>query len=173
MHLNLGNVPIKHVTHAKFLGITLSEELSWKLHYEDLKKRANSRIFQLLRLRYMGISQRNLLKMYKGCIRPLLTYANAAWINSAQFIIDGMQVLQNKALRLCLSKPRYTRIADLHSESRIPLIRDFQLTLAKRYLHNAQVNVIPNIVEMVQKRRMCPKTKFQTPLDVLLEDIND
>lgn len=170
MKLNLDDVPIKNVTHAKFLGITLSKDLLWNAHFSELKKRTSIRILQLARLRYMGISTKNLLTMYKGFIRPLLTYANAAWINCSQTIKKSMQVLQNKALRICLSKPLYTPIDELHTLSNIPFLYDFQLRLAKRYLENARLNKICSITTLIETKRMRPKKNFITPLDILFEE---
>ena len=69
---------IKEVIHAKYLGVTLSHNLSWSKHIKQITSKTN---------RTKGFLQRNLHKYpsttksncYKAMVKPILEYAAVIW----------------------------------------------------------------------------------------------
>ena len=57
---NIQNKPIKEVNHAKYLGVTISQNLSWSEHTKQITSKAN---------RTKGFLQRNL----HNCIPTIVT----------------------------------------------------------------------------------------------------
>lgn len=123
---------------AKYLGVTLDAKLCFKQHIELSMKKANaaiSTLFCLLR-KNNSVSLRAKILMYKAYIRPILTYAGTIIINCPTTHFKRLQTLQNKCLRMVLSKPFYTRTTELHEQARIPTIRDFVLKNTDRFYLN-------------------------------------
>ena len=77
LNLKIKGVPVGKTQTLKFLGITLTPHLRWNDHCNSLKKRANSRLFQLWSLSNLNINEESLLLVYKSWIRPLFLYSNA------------------------------------------------------------------------------------------------
>ena len=129
--------------------------------------RANKRIYQLWRLSQINIDEECLPTLHKSWVRPLFLYANACWIDQSNSIINNIQLTQNRALRICVRKPRWYSVKKLHEEANIPAVRNFQIRLAKEYLKRAKENKIESILELIQKKRQRPKNSYQSTLDHL------
>ena len=74
---------------------------------------------------------------------------------------------KNRALRICMRKPRWYSVKKLHEEANIPAVREFQIRLANEYLKRAKENKIELILELIQKKRQRPKNSYQSTLDHL------
>ena len=165
--LTIDNQKLEQVNELKFLGLTFTENLNWNKHCEHLIKKANRRIYQLYKLRYAGFSSRNLVLIYKTWIRPLFTYANAAWIAVSSKMSNKLQLVQNKALRACLNQPSYSRVTDLHKITKVEPLKQFQQKLADRYIQRAIENNNP-VSSLVSNQRLSPRLKsVTTPLSLL------
>ena len=147
----------------------MTPQLNWNEHCKDITSRANKRIFQLQRLSNLNVEQESLLLLYKSWIRPLFLYANACWLNQSQTVISIMQKAQNRALRICLRKPRWYSAQKLHEESNSPTIKNIQIRLAKEYIKHAQKNKNEAILRLIEKKRQCPKNNCKSTLDFLID----
>ena len=67
------------VEHAKMLGVTISNNLTWSKHVDNIVSKARKRVYMLPQLKRAGISKTDLhmVKIYVSVIRPvgLLEYA--------------------------------------------------------------------------------------------------
>ena len=127
LNLKIKGVSVGKTQSLKFLGITLTPHLRWNDHCNSLIKRANSRLFQLWRLSNLNINEESLLLVYKSWIRPLFLYSNACWIDQSQALINKKQCVQNRALRICLRKPRFYKVQKLKEEANMLTIREVQI----------------------------------------------
>ena len=147
----------------------MTPQLNWNEQCKNITSRANKRIFQLQRLSDLNVEQESLLLLYKSWIRPLFLYANACWLTQSQTVISIMQKAQNRALRICLRKPRWYSAQKLHEESNSPTIRNIQIRLAKEYIRRAQKNKIEAILRLIEKKRQCPKNNCKGTLNFLID----
>ena len=70
---------MEQVDHAKLLGVTISHDLSWNKHVENIVKKAGKRLYMLYQLKRAGISQSDLVTAYLSVVRPVLEYACPVW----------------------------------------------------------------------------------------------
>ena len=69
-----------NVQYAKFLGVTISSDLKWNKHVENIVAKAGKRVYMLYQLKRAGIGQHDLVTIYVSVIRPvLLEYAFPVW----------------------------------------------------------------------------------------------
>ena len=67
---------IDNVQYAKLLGVTISSDLTWNKHVENIVAKAGKRVYMLYQLKRAGIGQHDLVtKYYVSVIRPVLEYA--------------------------------------------------------------------------------------------------
>ena len=131
LSLNINGTEIEEAKTIKFLGTIMTPQLNWNEHCKDITSRANKRIFQLQRLSNLNVEQESFLfLLYKSWIRSLFVYAYACWLNQSHTVISIMQKAQNRALRICLRKPRWYSVQKLHEELNSPTIRNIQIRLA-------------------------------------------
>ena len=70
-----GGEPLEVIYDTKLLGVTLSSDLSWSGHVDDITKRATSKLWVLVRFKSLGGSTEQLLKVYQTRVRSTLEFA--------------------------------------------------------------------------------------------------
>ena len=86
------------------LGVTISSDLSWKPHIQEIAKSASNKLGILFRCRPFFTCEQ-LLRIYKGLIRPCLEYCSHVWGGSSStYILDRVE---SKAFRL-INSPNHT-----------------------------------------------------------------
>ena len=81
-HLNtkyiLHNVELESATAAKYLGVTIADDLSWSQHIDNTTKKANQTICVLKR--NIRVHNKDLKSVaYKTLVRPQLEYSSTVW----------------------------------------------------------------------------------------------
>ena len=80
--LCIGGEEVERVSSFKFLGVNISENLSWSLNATCLVKKAQKRLFFLRKLKRNGLPQNLLINFYRSTIESILTYGCTAWYSS-------------------------------------------------------------------------------------------
>ena len=113
------NCTIERVDSCKLLGITLSSDLTWGKHVEQICKKASQRIYMLCLLRRAGLAPKDLVQFYKSIIRPLLEYSCEVW-NCGLTVGQCSQIeaIQKRSLKIVYPELAYEEainIADLET----------------------------------------------------------
>jgi hypothetical protein len=89
----------------EYLGITISENLSWNEYIENLMSKINQRLGILRRVKpLLPLNAR--LAFYTATILPLFDYADIIWGDKNNTgLMNGLQTLENKAAKLILDLP--------------------------------------------------------------------
>ena len=88
---------LRSTDQAKYLGVTITPNLSWKCHIDNITKKANST---------MAFLQRNIrssprdAKAYKTYVRPIVEYASSVWSPAVDSHINQFEKVQRRAARL-------------------------------------------------------------------------
>ena len=86
---------IAQVCHTKLLGVTISQDLTWNKHVDNIVKKAGKRLYMLYQLKRAGITQKDLVTVYVSVERPVLEYACPVWhTNLPQYLSDNIEVIQ-------------------------------------------------------------------------------
>ena len=94
--------PLETVTSAKYLGVELTNNLSWNTHTENTSKKA---------LRSIGFLRRNLsscpreikARCYNTFVRPIAEYAGCACAPSTKKVIAKLESIQKRAARFVMN----------------------------------------------------------------------
>ena len=135
----LHNHTLANVTSAKYLGVTIAQDLDWDLHVHNITTKTN---------RTLGFLRRNLkvnnirLKeiAYKAMVRPILEYACTVWdpykegqINlqrrSARFVLN--QYKQTTSVTNLLSHLRWTSLQSRRKIARLIMLYKILNNMAK------------------------------------------
>ena len=73
--VTIGEQVLERVEHAKMLGVTISNKLTWSKHVDNIVSKAGNRVYMLYQLKRAGFSQNDMVKIYVSIIRPVLEYA--------------------------------------------------------------------------------------------------
>ena len=90
---------------VKYLGVTISENLSWGSHIQNCVKKANS--VQAVLGRNIRVSDRNIkATAYKSLVRPHVEYCSSVWDPYHAVHKTKLEMVQRRAARWVYSKYR-------------------------------------------------------------------
>ncbi len=77
--ITINKIPVERVNRFKFLGVHITEDLTWSAHTDAVLKKAHQRLFFLRRLRKFGMSPSILRSFYTCTVESILTGCITAW----------------------------------------------------------------------------------------------
>ena len=98
-----GDGPLEVIYQTKLLGVTLSSDLSWTIHINDITKRATKKLWVVLRFKALGGTREQLLSVYQLRIRSTLEFAAPVFHSSmTQDQSRQVEMVQKKAFAIIL-----------------------------------------------------------------------
>ena len=156
---------LKTVEHQLYLGITLTESLSWKSHILNVKNKAN---------KTLGFIKHNLSKCpedikaqaYKSLVRPILEYSSIVWDPYRAYQKAWLEQIQRRAARFvtnthsreegCVTRAlEHLRWPTLEARGRVA-----RLTMMYKTFHNHAAVDIPEYVQ----HQTYTKTRYSHPM---------
>ena len=80
--------------------------------------------------------------IYKTMILPVMEYGDIAYDNSNQKLLDKLQTLQNKALRICLNRQGHVPVILLHRECKIAKLEARRIAHLRMFMFKQRENEI-------------------------------
>ena len=80
--IHINGMVVERVTNFKFLGVHISDDLSWTLNTSTLVKKSHQRLFFLRRLKKAHLSPQILVNFYRCTIESILTNCISVWYGS-------------------------------------------------------------------------------------------
>ncbi len=119
------------VKSAKLLGVTVTSDLSWNVHINNVIKKAAKRLYFLVQLKRANLPRKDLVLFYITCIRSILTYAIPVFFYALpKYLQNELERLQRRALSII--NPGLTYHEAL-SESNIPTIMSYGDTICRTF----------------------------------------
>ena len=98
LHLTINGTIIKQVSHAKFLGVTIDENLDWDQHISDLRRKLYHSLATLNRIKHF-IPEKFYKDLYYTLFESSITYCISVW-GVAQKKLDKIHLIQKKMIRI-------------------------------------------------------------------------
>ncbi len=106
--LMISGTPVERVSGFKYLGVNISEDLTWTTHIQTQVKKSRQRLYHLRQLRKFRVSPAILKTFYSGAIESVLTQCISVWYG-------------NFSNQDCKALQRFVRLAERISGSQGPL----------------------------------------------------
>ncbi len=114
----ISGTPVERVSSFKYLGVNISEDLTWTTHMQTQVKKARQRLYHLRQLRKFRVSPTILKTFYSGAIESVLTQCISVWYG-------------NSSNQDCKALQRVVRLAERISGSALPSLQDIYLKRCK------------------------------------------
>ena len=86
----------------KYLGVTISQNMTWQDHISWIVNKVNQHLGVLRRVRQM-LPLQSRLTLYNSLVLPLFDYGDTVWGKKYNFtLMENLQILQNKAAKIIL-----------------------------------------------------------------------
>ena len=116
--LHLNNELIKPIEAAKYLGITLDSQLKFDIYISKLLTKISRSIGVMSKIRHY-LPKTVLLNLYFALIHSQLLYGIAVWGSTYQTLINKLQVLQNKAMKMIEGRDWNSKVSDINLKHKI------------------------------------------------------
>ena len=87
--------------------LTLSNDLSWNDHCDEMLKKACKRLYALRSLKAAGLNQKDVVLVYCSLVRSVVEYASPVWAALPIYLQDMLEAVQKKALYIIFGKMEY------------------------------------------------------------------
>ena len=98
----LGDTILQETKSHPYLGVTISNDLSWNDHIQQITTSANRSLFFVMRNLYQCPLDIK-VAAYKALVRPLLEYSGSVWDPHSKSLINQLEAVQRRAARFCLN----------------------------------------------------------------------
>ena len=155
------NQTLKLVENAKYLGVTISKDLSWKKHVANITSKAtNTRLFLQRNLTFTDSETR--LQCYKTYVRPIVEYASAVWNPVGNISLTSkLESVQRKSLRWIHNKWSY-------ETSPTVLMKSSKLTTLESRRMSSRFKMF---FDLMNEKNICAKKSFPQDSAVLTSSI--
>ncbi len=116
--LVISGTPVERVSIFKYLGVNISEDLTWTTHIQTQVKKARQKLYHLQQLRKFRVSPAILKMFYSGAIESVLTQCISVWYS-------------NTTNQDCKALQRVVLLAEHISGSALPSLQDIYLKRCK------------------------------------------
>ena len=114
---------------VKLPGVTITQDLKWNTHVENIVQKAAKRIYLLKQLKRADLDPKSLIRFYCSCIRSVLEYAcHVFHTSSPQYLSDDIEHIQRRASRIISQDLSYTDL-ELYMKDGLCCVRSCSQTL--------------------------------------------
>ena len=106
-HTTTTTTTISRVQSAKFLGVIIHQNLSWKPHIEMICSKT-SKVIGLICKARQYLHSNTLKTLYNSLFLPYVNYCNLIWASTYNTHINPLLLLQKKAIRIITFSPPRT-----------------------------------------------------------------
>jgi len=141
--LLINNKTIKREKQAKFLGVQIDENLSWRNHIGHIESKISSAIGILYKSRsFLDFCSRK--KLYFSLIHSHLSYANIVWANTHKTKLIKLQCLQNHACKAIHYLSRMDNPSNVMKNMKVLNLEKLNLYQILIFMFKYKNNMLPN-----------------------------
>ena len=135
----MNNNKLDKVSSYNYLGVHLDMNLNFHKYLQICVQRTTYKIYMLSKVRRY-IDFNTALTIYKTMILPILEYGDVAYDNSDLQLLDKLQVLQNRALRICLNRQEHVPVVRMHQDCKIAKFKARRITHLRMFMYKQKYN---------------------------------
>ena len=138
---------VETVDNVKLLGVTMSSDLTWNAHIEEVIKKANKRLYFLVQLKRAKVPLKELVLFYTTCVQSVIDYAIPAFYHALpKYLKKELVRLEKRAIAIMNPRTHY----DVASEVlNMRLIEDHHDLLCSRLFNSMMRDVNHKLADLL------------------------
>ena len=146
--ISFNGIHIERVISTKFLGVYLDESLKWDMHIEYCRKKVRSGLYALKMCKNL-LTVSTLRMLYFSLVHPYLMYGNMLWGSAHKKYLNGLIILQKKAIRIITGSKYNEHSSPLFKRLNIVKLHDvFNIQQAKFVYANSK-SLLPSPLQHI------------------------
>ena len=138
-HLYMNGIPLDYVTTYKYLGITADQTLSFNPNLNQIIKAVSYKLSLLGKIKRY-ISTEAAVQVYKSMIIPYFDYGDVLYHCSSVKLLDKLQSLQNRGLKICFGQGIGLTIEEMHIRSNMSFLQQRRVQHVYTFMYKQQTN---------------------------------
>lgn len=130
----IGNNPVKTVEEFKYLGVTITDKLSFHTHISNIAAKG-LKTLSMLRRTLRGASRDTKTLAYFTLCRPILEYASCVWAPEMKLYQHSIERIQRKAFRWIYRLGFYEQISEKMSAAGWETLQERRRTIDVNTYH--------------------------------------
>ena len=131
---------------TKYLGMIMDEHLTFKNHMDTVKLKLNRANGLLAKLRHY-VNPALLRTIYYAIFEPHLRYGCQLWGQAQTQVLQNIEKIQNKALRILNFKNPWDPIEQIYKESKIFKLKDIVTISNLKFVYDQMNKLLPRVSE--------------------------
>ena len=109
--LTINNRPTEQVKSTRLLGVTLTADLKWQSHIDEITAKASQRLYFIILLNRAGVESHHLVNIYTSLIRSVVEYTCQVWHTSlTEQQTKQLESIQRRAVRIIFRNVSYAEV---------------------------------------------------------------
>ena len=138
----LHNIPLKFADAAKYLGVTISKNLTWTNHINNVTSKAKNSL-RFIQRNVRTTNQKVKETAYKTYVRPQLEYCSVVWHPWQKYLIYQIEQVQRSAARYVFyDYDRYSSVSKMLTQLQWQTLEQRRNINAVTMLYKIQNNLV-------------------------------
>ena len=146
MNFRISGQKINIMKETKYLGMIMDEHLTFKNHMDTVKLKLNRANGLLAKLRHY-VNLTLLRTIYYAIFEPHLRYGCQLWGQTQTQVLQNIEQIQNKALRILNFKNPWDPIEQIYKESKIFKLKDIVTISNLKFVYDQMNKILPRVFE--------------------------
>ena len=144
--VNIDNIPISRVSHTKFLGVLLDDNLTWNQHNRHITSIVSKYSGILFRLK-QTLPPTTLFSLYTTLVLPHIQYCNIIWADNNNCNLHTIHLKQKKIVRLCTNSHYIAHSPPLFKKLNTLTVFDIHKLQIALFMFKFTNNLLPSIFD--------------------------
>ena len=148
MNFRISGQKINILKETKYLGMTMDEHLTFKNHMDTVKLKLNRANKLLAKLRHF-VNPTLLRTIYYAIFEPYLRYGCQLWVQAQTQILQNIEKIQNKSLRVLNFENPWEPKEQIYKESKIFKLKYIVTISNLKFVYDQMNKILPRVFEKI------------------------
>ena len=145
MNFQISKQKVNIMKETKYLGMIMDEHLTFKNHMDTVKLKVKKANGLLAKLKHY-VNPTLLRTIYYAIFEPHLRYGCQLWGQAQTQVLQNIEKIQNKTLRILNFKNPLKPVEQIYKESKIFKLKDIATMSNLKFVYDQTNKILPRVI---------------------------